>query len=1066
MRLTEVVKNLVPDGTAVRRTLTLSAVGVVLFFAYRGYEARHRRARLADLQLLEGVVESSLSDAWQVLGRSCKAVKERSACLDATPKFAVAPNIDRQLRGFEAVRLCRAAEGCGNFQEIRFAERVRELELERSFRELLILDAAGNVVASWRGPDGGLSRLEAGISGEPSDKKKDPKESAGADDGLLGLLRGPKDSVRANPSLIPVMLGGEELELAWTEVRMPCDLQPCSAGAAKYVLAGITSRPPPGFERHQVLIWHWFILGLILVLPMIAIVRVFRGYGIGSQPQERALLIAVLCGTLSVIALGVVVLAVAERQPMPDQAKERAKGLRDSIAASALGALQLESELFESIRTLTEIPPAPDGEGGDGRVAPCGFPDDVRAKIEAARVIAFLTNGVGDQLCLENSSNRLLVNRADRNYFALAANAGDGTLIGPAEIVNQQTGDRNWVFGGGVTPRTIPINADLDASRLQEAGDRIARFLFLAQPLDLCPRSETGVSCLIVDRTGRIVFSRPSAYALSGVGAFDLVDPGYVLERRLGPAAEFTEGARFRGERAIASAGGLDPVLAGALALQKEELYALAIVPLTPRFHTLQHALLSVAHWAFYVWIAPLLSLVLLSRFAPKGLLDVLLPQRKPQSRYAAGALTLSLFALFCLLFTILELDPRREILIAGLGAFGAPLLAFAILGAEPVGEGRLWRWLADPERVFRWYLPLFVLGMSAVMSWTAWSLGRTELVVLLGALAGPAALTPAAIFRRRFGAAGESKRSEADQRLRPLTGMMFWLRRHHRVGYTAAVGAVFWFLACQPTVLLTHAILNTLRVAEARVEEIQRLEEGEASKVSWLPLPAPRTNRLLVGRLDSAAERRVAELQRMEKLELGVPWRNDSVGLPTLVAGLLWLFGALGWWAICSRTFGWGAEVADREPARSRRSLRGEVGAHGDEAERREEEQVLRVVARCQLPSWRLSTATRRLLLAGKLDNQDGLCLTDGGRAALRAILEDRKASAAAGAEGAPAAGDASGAAAAMTAPERAIPSWTYVLVGAPVAIWLLGQPELLGNVVLWTTTIFSATKMAKRDA
>jgi hypothetical protein len=45
------------------------------------------------------------------------------------------------------------------------------------------------------------------------------------------------------------------------------------------------------------------------------------------------------------------------------------------------------------------------------------------------------------------------------------------------------------------------------------------------------------------------------------------------------------------------------------------------------------------------------------------------------------------------------------------------------------------------------------------------------------------------------------------------------------------------------------------------------------------------------------------------------------------------------------------------------------------------------------------------------------------------------------------------------------AIPAWTYAVVAVPLGIWLLGRPDLLGNVALWTATILSASRMGPKQ-
>jgi hypothetical protein len=803
---------------------------------------------------------------------------------------------------------------------------------------------------------------------------------------------------------------------------------------------------PPGFEPHQVLVWHWIILASIFALPLLIVARLFGGLGSSVHPHERALLVAVLCGALAVIATGISLLAVAERRPITNHTKARAKALRAEISS------EVRSTRVVAARFLRELGTAGAGVDEAWSTAPgCGFGDATKKRLQDAGGIAFLTNASGDQLCLVNaSSSTTLVNRADREYFERARQASAGEQIGPVEIINQQTGERSWVFGARL-PRRRVRDAAKDRARnrsfpLENSTDRVAEFVFLALPLRPCAAVRDGEVCLLVNSAGRIIASQPPAYSLSGLRALELVSPEVVLASRMTGRGAFTEKIRWRGEKAIASISPLGPKV--------PEVHALAVVPFTARFRSIQHALLSIAKWSFWIWMLPLLTLALYGRFAPKSLVDVLLPQRAPRDRYSRGALTLTIFGALLATFALLELDPQACLLLALLSALGSPLLGFAVLGAEPVGERGLWRRLADPDRVCRWYLPFFTLGLGTVAAWSAHALDRPPGVILEGAFLGPLALGAgmAPSWSGTRPGAGKALR-RAGALFGPLSALSRWFGRNYRAGYVVSAAAVLWFLAGQPAVLTSCSIFETLRLAD---QHVLADRNGGAGASEELPLPPRRTGRLLAARFDLDGEKRIAALQQRELAGTGVVWRPTSIAWPTLVSFLLWSASLLGWWAFSSRTFGWGAESA------------GERADHGEfaeeEAERRRSDDLdlLRVVARRRIPSWRLSPALRRQLRKGLVENKDGLALTPAGRKALSAdgsgagsrLLPSQEL------ESSPSTVELTE----SKAPSPAIPGWAYLLVAAPVAIWLLGQPALLANVALWTSTLLSATRSGNR--
>lgn len=670
--------------------------------------------------------------------------------------------------------------------------------------------------------------------------------------------------------------------------------------------------------------------------------------------------------------------------------------------------------------------------------AVCGFSPALDAELAELGAIAFLTNASGDQLCLENSNTSALVNRGDRNYFqALQKPRAAGERLRPVEIVNQQTGERNWVFGVAVARRPVAGEAPAEVREfLVNAGDRTAAFAFLALPVRLCPGVE-GAACWVIDANGRMIFSNPGAYALSGLNAFQLVSPGFSLEARLTRPTKFTESLRLRNEAALVSVR--------ELGVPGADEYAVALVPLAPRFRSLQHGLASIARSALVVWALPLLSLVVLCRMAPSRLIDALLPQRSPRSRYLLGAITLLAFGAFALFYSLRFLDPVREIRIAWASAFGSPLLAFALLGAETRPSGAQPKRLQSPAWYFRWYVPAFILVLATALSAEARDLGAKGIVLALPFVAAASSLLPALPeILKRQGTDTEAQR--VANRRRRFRDWTLLAGRRPRIGYTAAVGAVLVFLVCLPVVLVGGAVLDTLHFADDQVAALAdaKRDGGPASGEIRL---SKGTSRILVGQFDAAGERRVAALQRLE-FKQGRVWAERRVLEPSLVAVLIVLLGTTGWWLLCRKTFGWGAEAE------------GPISLGADRTAPRVsdlETEVLRAVGAGWLPTWTKGRATRRLLRQGLLDNRDGLVLTEAGRGVILPPLS------------APVVGQAT------TGPTPTAPAvkpapglglgWTYVLALAPVAIWLVGQPYLAGNVALWTTSIVSATKMVKRD-
>jgi hypothetical protein len=330
-------------------------------------------------------------------------------------------------------------------------------------------------------------------------------------------------------------------------------------------------------------------------------------------------------------------------------------------------------------------------------------------------------------------------------------------------------------------------------------------------------------------------------------------------------------------------------------------------------------------------WLLPLSSLSLLSRVAASNLVDVLLPSAAPRARYALGAASLTIVGLAALAYALMFLDPLRQLVVAGVVAFGAPLLAFAVLGATPVAETVLPDWMKSPRLVFCWYLPLFALAVSGLLAWGAFELAQPGAVVLAGPLIAVAGLVPWWLAVRRGPDGDEARPARPIMASRgglPTAG----LRRRRRVRILVP--------GVHADGVRDHAVLETLRLAEAEVEHVSSTDE----KAVGLLAETPGTSRILVASSMSKANagsrlcsgwrtrRRASTGARMEWV-----WRTRSRSCFGL--------GILGWWAICRRTFGWDFE---RLAATSRGSA--------DDVEGQQRDDLLAAVQKGELPAWLLS--------------------------------------------------------------------------------------------------------------
>lgn len=1014
--------------SGLRGALMLIAFGAAVVIGYRTHEGRYMSSRLEDLLLLASSLESEISNGWQVTGRSCARVAKESAegadavrvaaeeCRKARPRLAAAAGADDLRRAGDRFAVCRELGDRPACEKVELAARIAELELERSFHDLLVLDPEGRVLASWRSEPGGIAEIVGWTHFDREKPIGEPEE--GQPEGFVRTLLARQRPIRAAPELVQVSLGGRDLDLVWMNLRLPGDGVPAADPSGRYALAGLTRRLPPGFERHEILTWHWVALALLVALPIVGISR-----ALGGEPRfldDRILIGVVLLMTLSLSGLGMSTLLVAERRAMLEAEKVRSKRIRDEIVAG------VERRVAEAASALAAVERAVGAAtaGGPGASTPeCGLPAEVRAWLRDSDGIAFVVNAAGDQLCLENTRTRTLVNRSDRNYFRDSRGAVAGRVTGPFEIVNQQTGERNWVFGRRLPATRFPAAAEEDRGTLALPDDRVASLAFVTLPMPSCAASEA--ICLVVGDDGRIVFSQPLSYALSEVELAALGGDGFVASARLGRLESFTERISLRRERAVISAA--------RLAAPVERYYAVTFVSMTPRFRSLQHALSSVAHWLFFVCLAPLGTLLLLSRAAPRELMDALLPRRDPAVRYASGALGLATLAISGFVFALAELDPWRQIELSIGSAFLAPMLALGVLGGHRIHFRWLPEALGDPKRIFAWYWPAFALATSVFLASSARELGRAPAAVVLGALLGPAALAVTAWSGRR----AESRRVGIG-----------WLVADPRRGYVAAFGTALWFLTCQPVALVTNAVLEVTAVAQ------DRLDAGEARRApggATVHEPVKRASRVLLGGFDAGGERRIAALQQLESASVPPAWDRRPIG-PALAVGVaLWAIGSLLWWAICARTFGWNA-VSIGGDGVVETTVAGEIGRSPADQE------VLAAVERGRIPSWSWSRVTRRLLRAGLLANDDGLALTAGGRERLAAAVSP-----------APAAGPPATPVEASGEPplrSAGVPRVAIAVVAVPLVIWLMGQPALLGMVALWTTTLGSIFKTVKEHA